>query len=504
MDELLPSDVILPSILIVGIAFGSWIILKRILKNGRNAGLIISITIILFFMYGHIYNVVNDISVGNTDLGRHRYLIIPFLVCFVLSIYYFVRTKKALDNTTIIANVIAVSLIAIILVNVATYSVNENYVIPQKQDMNLIPDEDESKFNVSKSEKLPDVYYIILDEYAGPRSLEFLQYDNSDFLSYLGRSGFYLPPDSHSNYPMTHFSVPSSMNMKYINYLSDQLGKESKNYLPPMKLLINSQVIHNFKSLGYKIVIFNSGWVSPDDFTGVDVSMCKDKKSVNSVLLDTVARSSMMGYFVERWSEQEIRDRIMCTFSELPTIKDNYDEPVFVFAHILLPHSPNVFGPNGEKITPGNPLNSEKWDEKLAYLDQLKFANKKSREVIDKLLENKEYQPIIILQSDHGSGFIDWRNPTNEMLKQRFSNLNAYYLPGDGKNKLYERITPVNSFRLIFNVYFNGNYPLLDDKIYWSNGYKPYDMHDVTDTVIQSSNEDISSCYLSNSTCILN
>ena len=215
---------------------------------------------------------------------------------------------------------------------------------------------------------------------------------------------------------MTHFSVPSSMNMKYINYLSDQLGKESKNYLPSMELLFNSQVIHNFKSLGYKIMIFNSGWVSPDDFTGVDVSMCKDKKPVNSVLLDAVARSSMIGYFVERWSEQEIRDRILCTFSELPTIKDNYDEPVFVFAHILLPHPPNVFGPNGEKITPGNPLNSEKWDEKLAYLDQLKFANKKSREVIDKLLENKEYQPIIILQSDHGSGFIDWRNPTNEML----------------------------------------------------------------------------------------
>lgn len=504
MHELLPSDVILPSILIVGITFGSWIILKRVLKNGRNAGLIISIALILFFTYGHIYNVVNDISVGNTDVGRHRYLIIPFFVCFVLSIYYFVRTKKVLDNTTTIANVIAVSLIAIILVNVTTYSVNENYVITQKQDTNPILDEDVSKFNVSKPEKLPDVYYIILDEYAGPRGLEFLQYNNSDFLSYLGRSGFYLPPDSHSNYSMTHFSVPSSMNMKYINYLSDQLGKESKNYLPPMELLFNSHVIHNFKSLGYKIVIFNSGWVSPDDFTGVDVSMCKDKKSVNSVLLDAVARSSMIGYFVERWSEQEIRDRILCTFSELPTIKDNYDEPVFVFAHILLPHPPNVFGPNGEKITPGNPLNSEKWDEKLAYLDQLKFANKKSREVIDNLLENKEYQPIIILQSDHGSGFIDWRNPTNEMLKQRFSNLNAYYLPGDGKDQLYERITPVNSFRLIFNVYFNGNYPLLDDKIYWSNGYKPYDMHDVTDTVIQISNEDISSCYLSNNNCILN
>jgi hypothetical protein len=485
MHELLPSDAVLPAILITGIAFGSWVILKRILKNGRKAGLIISIALILFFTYGHIYNVVNDISIGNTDVGRHRYLIIPFLVCFVLSIYYFVRTKRELDNTTTIANVIAVSLIAIILVNVTTYSINENYVIPQKRDVNPIPADDLSKFTVSKPDKLPDVYYIILDEYAGPRSLEFLQYDNSDFFSYLDKNGFYHPPDSHSNYPMTHFSIPSSMNMKYVNYFSDQLGKESKNYLPIMDLYFNSKVIQNFKSLGYKIVIFNSGWVSPDEFKGVDVGLCKDKKLINSVLLDTVAKTSMIGYFVERWSEQEIRDRILCTFSELPTIKDKYDEPVFVFAHILLPHPPYVFGPNGEPIVPGNPLNSKKWDEKLAYLDQLKFTNKKSREVIDKLLENKEYQPIIILQSDHGSGFIDWKNPTNDMLKQRFSNLNAYYLPGDAKNQLYERITPVNSFRLIFNAYFNGNYPLSDDRSYWSNGDTPYAFRDVTDVLIQ-------------------
>ena len=504
MHELVPKDIIFPSVLILSITFTIWVILRFILKSGRKAGLIISIALILFFTYGHIYNVVNDISVGDSDGGRHRYLIIPFFVCFVLSIYYFVRTKHELDNATTIANVIAVSFIAIILVNVTTYNVNENYVIPQKQHTNSIPDEDITKFTVSNPEKLPDVYYIILDEYAGPVGLEFLQYDNSDFFSYLDKREFYLPPDSHSNYSMTHFSLSSSMNMKYVNYLSDELGKESKNYIPATELLLNSEVIHNFKSLGYKIVIFDSGTLSSDDFKDVDVSMCKDTKPFNYVLLDAVARTSMIGYFIERWSEEDARNMILCVFTELPTVKDNYDEPIFVFAHIIFPHPPYIFGPNGEKVTPGNLYNSEKWDEKLAYLDQLKFANKKSSEVIDNLLENKEYQPIIILQSDHGLGFIDWKNPNNEMLKQRFSILNAYYLPDDGKDQLYERITPVNSFRLIFNVYFNGNYTILDDKMYWSNGKKPYDMHDVTDDVIQSSNDDISSCYLSNSNCILN
>jgi len=485
MHELVPKDVLLPSILIVGISFVSWLILRRILKNGRKSGLIISVGLVLFFIYGHIYNVINDLSIGDADIGRHRYLIIPFLICFVLSTYYFVRTSRQLDNTTTIANVIAVSLIIVILVNITTYSINENYIIADKNDVKSVADKvNKYKLGVTKVEKTPDVYYIILDEYAGPKSLEFLQYDNSEFFSYLKEKGFYLPLDSHSNYPMTHFSIPSSMNMRYINYFADQLGKESKNYLPVRELLFNSEVIQNFKSLGYNIVVFNSGWVSPDEFKNVDVTLCKDKKPIDSILLDTVARTSMIGYFVERWSEQELRDRILCTFSELPTIKDDFEEPIFVFAHILLPHSPYVFGPNGEAIVPGNPLYSEKWDEKLAYLDQLKFANKEIRKAVEKLFEDKGEQPIIIIQSDTGAGFIDWINPTDQMLKQRMSNLNAYYFPESGKNQLYERITPVNSFRVVFNTYFNGTYPLLEDRLYWSNGYTPYNIRDVTDVVI--------------------
>ena len=486
MHELLPQDVILPAMLLVGISFAIWIALRFVLKSGRKAGLIISVGLVLFFIYGHVYNVVKDYAVAGADVGRHRYLIVPFLICFIISTYYFVRTNRKLDNTTVIANVISATLIAIILVNVVTYSINENYIISEKYDIESATDAGNTNtLGANKLGRLPDVYYIILDEYAGPRGLEFLQYDNSEFLSYLTEKGFYLPADPHSNYPMTHFSVPSSMNMRYINYFADQLGKESKNYLPVRELLFNSEVIQNFKSLGYKIVIFNSGWVSPDEFKNVDVSLCKDEKFVDSVLLDTVTRTSMIGYFVERWSEQQSRDRVLCTFSELPTIKDDYEEPVFVFAHMLIPHAPYVFGPNGEAIVPGTSLYSEKWDEKLAYIDQLKFTNKETQTMIEKLLEDKDKEPLIIIQSDHGTGFIDWKNPTDDMLRQRFSNFNAYYFPDDAKNQLYERITPVNSFRVIFDAYFNGNYPLLEDKAYWSNGYAPYDIRDVTDIVIK-------------------
>ena len=41
--------------------------------------------------------------------------------------------------------------------------------------------------------------------------------------------------------------------------------------------------------------------------------------------------------------------------------------------------------------------------------------------------------------------------------------LNAYYLPDGGNKALYPTITPVNTFRVIFNTYFGGNYELLPD-----------------------------------------
>jgi hypothetical protein len=52
----------------------------------------------------------------------------------------------------------------------------------------------------------------------------------------------------------------------------------------------------------------------------------------------------------------------------------------------------------------------------------------------------------------------------------RMSILNAYYVNEETKKDLYETITPVNSFRIIFNHYFGTNYPLLEDLSYHAYG----------------------------------
>jgi hypothetical protein len=478
MHEFIPADMIIPLLIIIPITLIIFFILTLILKDSKKAALIVSIGLVLFFTYGHFYNIIKGFTILDQDIGRHRYIIIPFILGIIIPTYFIIKNKIDFQNITKIVNGISIALVIMVLVNITMFTITEieSYsTIYYEPNDNLI--ELQNIYNT------PDVYYIILDEYGGPESMKYLNYDNSQFYKFLKEKKFIIPEKSTSNYPMTHFSVPSSMNMEYVNDLSNILGKDSKTYLPLREMLYNSQVIKNFKNLGYDIVIFESGFVPSKNFVLVDDIVCHEEDQIDSILFDSITKISMIGYFVERHEEGKIRDRVNCAFSEIKSIGNNKDEPIFAFVHILMPHPPNVFGPNGEAVIPGNPISSEIWDEKIAYLDQVKFANKEIVKVIEKILDENE-KSIIIIQSDHGSGFdIDWKNPDESMILQRLSILNAYYVPEISENEFYENITPVNSFRIIFNNYFNGNYKILEDRNYWNNGFTPFDFEDVTEII---------------------
>jgi len=478
MHEFVPTDIIVPLLIIMPISLIVFFILKLILKDSNKAALIVSIGLVLFFTYGHFYNIIKGFTILDEDIGRHRYIIIPFILGIIIPIYFIIKSKINFQNITKIVNGISIALVVMVLINITMFGITE---IESYSTINYEPSD--NPIELQNIHNTPDVYYIILDEYGGPESMKYLNYDNSQFYEFLKDKKFIIPEKSTSNYPMSHFSIPSSMNMEYVNYLSNILGKDSKTYLPLREMLYNSPVIKNFKSLGYDIVIFESGFVPSKNFVLVDDIICNEEEEIDSILFDTITRTSMIGYFVERHEEGKIRDRINCVFSEIKTIGDNKDEPIFAFVHMLIPHPPNVFGPNGEAVIPGNPISSEIWDEKIAYIDQVKFVNKEMVKIVEKILDEDE-KSIIIIQSDHGSGFdIDWKNPDESMILQRLSILNAYYVPEISENQFYENITPVNSFRIIFNDYFDGNYKILEDRNYWNNGFTPFDFHDVTEII---------------------
>ena len=138
-----------------------------------------------------------------------------------------------------------------------------------------------------------------------------------------------------------------------------KLGEDSRDYNPILGkdfgLYADNQVIKNFKLMGYKVAkIGLAATIYLHEIPLADLSPCyKTIHLMDNRLLDAVGSTSMIGYFIERWAEEQQRQIILCDFEELPKISGYFEEPVFVWSHIMLPHFPLIFGPNGESITPG-------------------------------------------------------------------------------------------------------------------------------------------------------
>jgi hypothetical protein len=119
----------------------------------------------------------------------------------------------------------------------------------------------------------------------------------------------------------------------------------------------------------------------------------------------------------------------------------------------------------------------------VLYVKQLKYVNKQIQKAIDDILSKSSQPPIIILQGDHGGGSLLRPSLEQSCLFERTSILNAYYLPRIEPQTLYPTITPVNSFRVVFNTYFDTEYTLLPDKTYFSHIARPYNFVDVSDQI---------------------
>jgi hypothetical protein len=237
---------------------------------------------------------------------------------------------------------------------------------------------------------------------------------------------------------------------------------------------LNSLLQTELSKIGYKTVAFQSGYPFTD-MKNADYYIPTNsshffapyvepfeylflQNSAFRILLDTQTD------FVDRYiSPLGIQDaeyvvRIQNIFKELPKIT-KIASPKFVFVHLDIPHHPFIFLPDGSinpdrsyypyLIMPSGEL------RKQGYINQVQYVNLMLLPIIQGLINNSENPPIIILQGDHGLE-----------VDNRVKILDAIYMPDGGMENLYPSISPVNTFRVIFNNYFGTDLPLLEDKTY--------------------------------------
>ena len=455
--------------LLVSILFGAvlyalvWLFLRQIHK----AALLTSLWLALFFSFGHIYIALDT---KYSDASYTSWLGAVWIVLFTAALFFVARSRSTFAAAASTFNTIALALLVM--------AVGQIMLESEPQGVSALgADHAPVQDDLTVPQNPPDVYYIILDSYAREDFLKAVYgYDNSEFIKALQDRGFYVGACSQSNYVRTEISLASSLNMMYLPELDDEFTPESTARRTLWSSLKHSAARHNFESMGYETVNYATGFAW-NELSDADYFMTPPPFTSGLTEFEGLFLRTTLAKYAQDWGwvdpdavmGQSFRDRFNNVFDSMDQLA-NMPGPQFSYIHLISPHPPFVFDAEGNPNYPPDFWNEQREypydDYQRGYLGQLTYLNTKVLDAVDTILAESETPPIIILQGDHGA----WMQPKD----RRMWIFNAYYLPGH-EDELYPTITPVNTFRLIFNAYFGGNYEMLEDISYFSPVPNLYD-----------------------------
>ena len=412
------------------------IVLFVILHSAVKGALITTLVVFLFFTFGHVVKMLPDFRIlfGETEIGRNGLVLLIWCLIIYYSIKHIRKSRRDFFKLTKALNIIG-------LVLVAVQVVHGGYVLLSRTGATGDEEEKAAVVQPVLPEKHPDIYYMIMDGYARSDILkEIYGYDNSEFISFLRSRGFVVMDKAHSNYCQTLLSLAATLNMDYVNKLGD-FDRNLKDRLPLNEKLWDNKVFRFLENHGYKTVAFASG-SSATEMEKADyyISPSWSINEFRNVLMTTTPLPLFL--YDEKSQYSLHRRRLSYILNKLPDIYE-VNSPKFVFAHVLCPHPPFVFGPDGEAVQPDRTFYAGDGSHFIdqggtveeylkGYRGQVTYITKRLRETIENILDRAgEKQPIIVLQADHGSGSgLSWLGMDQTNIPERFSILSAVYLPG--------------------------------------------------------------------------
>jgi hypothetical protein len=445
-----------------------YLLARFLLKDWGKAALLSTWILLLFFSYGHVYGLLENRSLAGFVIGRHRILGPLWGIILLVGCWLILKKIKPTENMHQLLNAISVVLVVLPLLQIGYHQVRAVQIANQQQGS-----APQQLTATQASQKLPDVYYIILDGYTRADTLQNVyHFDNTPFTNQLEQMGFVLPDCAQSNYAWTALSLSSAFQMNYLEAFNPHIQKpdEHMDYQTYQGFILHNPVRQSLHDLGYKVVAFETDYPFTE-MTDADMFIVgnnnpleklksgRDVSDFELLFLRTTAlrvlEEAQGAYFNKvvsqvRTPDEVHYDRIQFVLDQLESLPTLVPERKFVFAHLVAPHAPFVFTPTGKYSTVRSSQTG--YPDEIAYLDQ------RVLKIVQTILANSATPPVIVIQGDHG-----WDAAT------RMTILNAYYLPGGGSQHIYPTITPVNTFRVIFNQYFGGSFSMLPDKSYYSS-----------------------------------
>jgi hypothetical protein len=350
-----------------------------------------------------------------------------------------------------------------------------------------------------RTDDLPDIIYIVPDRYGSQDVLATMfEHDNSAFLSALAGRGFFVRRDARSNYAKTVASLASSMNMSDLAPLATHVGAKSRNRAPMHELIRDNAVQELLRSAGYSYEHLGSWWEptrrSPHaaaDFYGLDTVWSGLSEFERTLLRYTpLSWLATDGASAERGECERLKNQL----ERLKDARKRAAGPVFVFAHLTLPHEPITMTRNGGCMEHMYfPSRRTSWGQyKSAYRNYVAYLNDRLIEIFDSNLAADARRGLIfVIQADEGpipkrlelDPNMNMHQLDDAEVRQKFGIINAIYWDAERYGSPYLTKTPINNWRIILSKISGEQIRLIADErsFLMRSEERVYDMKDVTE-----------------------
>lgn len=422
-------------------------------------------------VFGYLHDSLKQF-LPQSFFAKFTFLIPAIFILFLIAFIVLKKRKKSFVELYLFLNLLFV----VLLLSEIPNSV-KRYQLDKSVD-NLI-DFRFNAYNDYKTAKAlhdslkPDIYFLVFDAMASSKSiLQNFGRNNYQLDTFLQQQGFYVIQNGRANYNWTIHSLSTTFNMEYLPPWIAPVMNDGKAYFWGSASILNNSLFRILKREGYTVNSYqpisfdNKDWPGNPYFSSFKKYHYSFKTFPGRIYRDVFWNYSKIDVgFIKERQFKIISDRNYEKKSYLDTtialIKKSCSisgKQKFIYGHFMIPHDPYTFDSSGKVKRPEQTIIKRKEDDAGAYYNQLVYAANVIKDLVTYIQVNNKKNTVIIVAGDHG-----YRSSESEKAGYNFENFNAFYFPDKNYTKLYDSISPVNTFRIVLNKSFGSNLPLLKD-----------------------------------------
>lgn len=439
-------------------------------KEKRKTSIFTFFTTLFCLTFGFLFDSFKKIALV-PFIGKYSFILPLSFTLFLLLFFILKKKKIGTDAYTFLNLLLIVLILSEIPNSIKRYRLDKS--VHNLIDFRFNAYNDYAPEIQKTDSSKPDIYFLVFDAMASSKSvLTTTGKSISDLDTFLYEKGFYLADNARANYNWTIHSVSTTLNMDYLPPWIAPVMNDLKVYFWGSSSFKDNSLFRilqkeNYSISSYQPISFeNKQWPGESYFNNLKKYHYSFKTLPGRIYKDIFWNYTRINIDVIHKRQLNLihqRSLVKKTYFDttIALVKKSCNptgRPKFVYGHFMLPHEPYVFDSTGKLKSPEKTIVRNTQEDLNGYYEQLRFATNVIRELVTYIQTNNRKNTIIIVAGDHG-----FKTQEAQVNGYAFNNYSAIYFPDKQYQTLYNSVSPVNTFRLVLNKYFNANLSLLKD-----------------------------------------